>query len=384
MKRTMIFLLLFMKRLCKKPSFLIILLLMPTLVFGLRMVLSEDNETIYVALLCEDESENAKNVIEDLVNTKGAVYYYRSESVEDLRADVLTGHAECGFVFHEGLWEAMVREEAEGYITVYQNTKTTNADFIKEEIYADMYSYLSYDVLMYYLSDDEFEDGLTDEERTAYLSEKYRAYVTEGGVFTLSYLDGGNTVVRDMSDVAADNSFLMKPVRGTLSLFMLMAAMAGAVFWAIDEKEGVYKTLGYAERPYVNMAVIFIPAFLAGAAALISIYIGGVSEGLFREAAGAAVYCILLTGFANLIRSLTANAAFICSLLPTLTVVCLICCNIVVNAAKLLPGVTVIRLFLPANYYLEMTDSVSGCLVTAGLGFVLIGISVLIDRKKSC
>lgn len=382
MKRTLTFLLLFVKRLCKKPSFLIILLLMPALVLGLRIVLEEDDETIYVALLNESGNEKIDLVIAELVSADGSMCYYKADNEEDLRADVLTQYAECGFVFREGVWEALVNEEESGLITVYQNSKTTMSDLIKEKIFANIYSYLSYDLMLKYIEEQEPEDGLTDEEREKYLEERYKFYADEGGVFTISYTDGNNTIVKDVAEVAADNSFLMKPVKGALSLFMLMASLAGAVFWAIDEKDGVYKTLGYIERPYVNLTVILLPGLLAGAVALISVWLGGISKGVFVEIGRTLAYVILLTGFSNLIRSLTSNATLICSILPMLTVASLICCNIIINTASMVEGIEMVRVLLPPNYYLEM-NSLSDGLITAGLGFVLIAIGILIDRKKN-
>ena len=382
MKRTLTFLLLFMKRLCKKPSFLVILLLMPVLVLGFRLILSEDDETMYVALFNESGNKKIDTVIDELVAGESTMCFYEAESTEDLRAAVLTEHAECGFVFEEGLWEAMVKEEAEGLITVYQNTKTTNSDLIKERIFSQMYRYLSYDVMLNHMENSEFEDGLTTEAREAYLFEKYEQYITDGGVFTISYMEGDNTVVKDIEDAVADNSYLLKPVRGVLAVFMFMAAMAGAVFWAIDEKAGVYKTLGYTERPFVNMVVIFLPAFMSCMVALISVFIGGVAEGIFLEIVRILAYCIMLTGFANLIRACTSNATLICSLLPMLTVVSVICCHIIVNVVHYVPGVKYVRILLPPNYYLETSKGFAGCFITAGIGLVLICAGVLIDRKK--
>ncbi|MGN0165631.1 MAG: hypothetical protein ACI39R_05555 [Lachnospiraceae bacterium] len=382
MKRTVVFFLLFVKRLCKKPSFLIILLLMPAMVLGLRLVLEKDDETVYVALYSEDEKTN--QIVDELVNSEGAVAYYKAESARKLREDVLIKHAECGFVFSDGVWDAMIREEAEGMITIYQSTETTSSDLIKEEVFAEIYSFLSLDVLEYYLESREPEDGLTTGERHAYLEERYKIYLTEGGTFTISYPEGDETVVRDVSSVAADNSYLMKPVRGVLAVFVFMAAMAGAVFWAVDEKSGVYKTMGYSEKPFVNLSVVFIPTVFAGIIALISFFMAGVSQGFVNELFRMFVYCLLLTGYADIIRAFTSNAVTICALLPMMTVTSIVGCNIVVNIARYVAGVNYLRWFIPANYYLETAGNTAGCFITAGVGLVLIAAAVLIDRKKSC
>ena len=65
-----------------------------------------------------------------------------------------------------------------------------------------------------------------------------------------------------------------------------------------------------------------------------------------------------------------------------LTVASLICCNIIINTASMVEGIKYVRILLPPNYYLEMS-SLSDGLITAGLGFGLIAIGVLVDRKKN-
>ncbi len=382
MKRTLVFFLLFIKRLCKKPSFLIILFLMPVLVLALKNVIKKDDEAINVALYDEGGDARVERTIKNLVNSSGSIHFYEAESTERLKAEVLTQKAECGFVFKEGLWDALVAEDAEGLIILYQNMKTTSADFAKEKLYADIYTNLSYDVLLNYIEEQEPDDGLEAEERDAYLKERYLKYITEGGVFTLSYMNGDNTVVKDIEDVADDNSYLLKPVRGILAVFMLMAAMAGAVFWAVDYKEGVYKTLGYTERPFVNIAVIFLPVLLAGLAALMSLYIGGVAGDAAGELLGIFAYCVLLTGFANLIRSLTSNPTVICSLIPMLAVISLVCCDILIDASHIVSAVNAVRLFVPPQYYLETAAGQRSCLLTAGIGLALAASGVLIDRSR--
>ncbi|MBR6274739.1 MAG: hypothetical protein IKR27_07035, partial [Lachnospiraceae bacterium] len=121
-------------------------------------------------------------------------------------------------------------------------------------------------------------------------------------------------------------------------------------------------------------------------------YIGGIARGMengnavtgfFKELGGVFVYILLLTGLANLLRSLIANEALLCSLLPMLTVVSLLGCNIFFNAATKVKGVEELRYLLPPDYYLEKTGSAGGVLLILVITVVLLALGVLNDRRKS-
>ena len=385
------FFFLFSKRLLKKPSFAVILLMMPLLVFAFRMVIKEDSSSIHIALYSYDNDEIIKEAFDEMTEDKGQMGFYVAESEEELKRAVLTNEAECGFVVSEGFTEALLNERATEMITIYKNTKTTLDDLTKEMLFAQIFKRLAYDRMLKYIEDRGFYEYAGEDfdraEAEKMMREKYDAYMQDGGIFEIDDgTDDGAVKKSSSKEVSSGESYLLRPVRGILALFMMIAAMAGAVFRAIDEKQGVYKTLGYNERPFINLLTVFIPVLMAGTVALISLYLGGIGKngaaGFFRELLGIFAYSILLTGFANLLRSLIKNEAMLASILPMLTVVSLLGCNIFFNTAAMLNGIRQLRYFLPPNYFLEHCRSVSGAAFTLGIGLVLAAAGILKDRKS--
>lgn len=428
MKRTMTFFLLFIKRLCKKPAFVVILLIMPILVLAFCIILKDSDNTVRVALYNDGNDEEIDRVIEDILAKESVVGFYKSDSVSVLRADVLTNTAECGFVFSDGVWEALRNEDAEEMITIYQSTKSTMTDYMKEEVYSLMYRYLAIELLEDYLDEQEVQntankaevyadnkqvvDKVTDNkevtdketvdadnmasasegntlimpdeaERNEYLKEHYESYLSDGGVFEITYYDGDKSVTTEISAVAGNKDYLKKPIKGTLSIFMMIASLAGAVFWLTDEKNGVYKTLSFRERPYINLMVTFIPTMLSCIVAFACLYIGGIEEGFFTELVRMFSYSLLLTGMSNLLRIIIKNEVLLCSMLTMLIVVCLACCNIVLNLALYVPGIKLIRWLLAPNYYLDTMKNAKGILLTLAIGIILILIGIFADRKHN-
>ena len=396
MKRTCVFFGLFIKRLLKKPSFVLILLLMPLIVFAFRMILKQDSQTIDIALYTYDKSPEIRESIEELKNRKSTIGFYEAESEQEVREAVLTNRAECGFVFKKGYYNDLLAGDVEDKVTLYKNTKTTLDDLSKEIIFSEIFRRIGRVKVVNFLRDKNFyeDNGLNDgqKEIEEYLLAQYDSYINDGGAFKVVYAGNGEERETTIEEALNDNSYLMRPVRGVLAMFMMMAALSGAVFRAIDEKQGVYKTLGYTERPWINILTVFIPALLSGIAALVCLYIGGIARGMengnavtgfFKELGGVFVYILLLTGLANLLRSLIANEALLCSLLPMLTVVSLLGCNIFFNAATKVKGVEELRYLLPPDYYLEKTGSAGGVLLMLVITVVLLALGVLNDRRKS-
>lgn len=384
------FFFLFTKRLLKKPSFAVILLMMPVLVFAFKLVLKEDSSSIHIAIYSYDNNPLMEESIKVMTERKDQMSFYVAESEEELKRAVLTNEAECGFVVAEGFMDALIDEHAEEMITIYKNTKTTLDDLTKEMFFAAIFEKADYQRMLKHMKQKGFEELAGDdfdyEAANKFMRERYEQYLQDGGIFEVIYENNGKTKESSSEEVTSGEYYLMRPIRGILALFMMIAAMAGAVFRAIDEKQGVYKTLGYEERPYINLLTVFIPTLMAGIVAMASLYIGGTAEagasGFFTELAGLVAYIILLTGFANLLRCFIKNEAMLASILPMLTVVSLLGCNIFFNIASMVDGIRQLRYVLPPNYFLEHALSLSDQALTIGIGLVLIVLGIIKDRRN--
>ena len=381
MKRIFVFFGLYAKRLLKKPSFIIILMLMPAVVFILSNIINDTDDTISVGLYYDGESQEIKDSIEELITGDSAVEFIVAKSPEDIREAILRNEMECGFIFSGNIYENLVKEDADGGIILYESAKSTVTDYIKEKVFASIYRRLSFDRLVSYLDESEYI-RLDKEERDAYLRNRYESYVDEGGIFEVNYTDGDTMIHSNTAERVNDRSYLKRPIKGFLSIFVMVASLAGAVFFAIDEKAGIYGILSYIERPFVNLVTIFIPTFLACAAAYVCVLISGVGYGALTELANIVSYCLLLTGFVNLLRAVISNEVVLCSLLPMLTVVCIICCDIIVNTAFYFTPVEIVRYFLPPHYFVTVLKNAGGIYKTAGMGIILLAAGVLTDRKK--
>lgn len=382
MKRTITFFSLYSKRLFKKPAFVIILLLMPVLTIILSKIIDESDDTLRVGLVQLDDNPVIAEVIKELTSAEKIAQFYVAESEAELKEEILRDETECGFVFKEGAYESMLTEKNDPVITMYDSSKSTVTDYMKETVFASIFERLSRDRLVTYIDGKDYMKPVDKESRDEYMTERYNAYIEEGGVFEVYYTNGDERVQSDTTEVAGDKSYLKKPIYGFLAIFVMIAALSGAVFYAIDARDGIYKTLSYKERPYVNLVTVVIPTVLALVVSYICVLVCGIGDGALREGLKSISYGVILIGCANLLRSLIANEVILCSVLPMLTVVSFVCCNIIVNTAFYFQPIEYIRWFLPANYYLETVKSVSGIALTVAIGLVLTVLGIIIDKRK--
>ena len=100
MKRMGMWLLLMTKRLMKKPSFVIILVLLPVILIMYRFIIRQDSGSLRACLYVPEGSDSFTwAVAEGLVKDDSTAVFYLAPTEEDLYSDVIAGRAEAGYVF---------------------------------------------------------------------------------------------------------------------------------------------------------------------------------------------------------------------------------------------------------------------------------------------
>ena len=96
-KKLWIWYLLFTKRLLKKPSFWIVLLLAPLLTAGMTLIAWEDSHVLRIAVYAEESDDKlGEQIIDDLEQLDGVVRYEACSSEEELRDLVAYGKMDAG------------------------------------------------------------------------------------------------------------------------------------------------------------------------------------------------------------------------------------------------------------------------------------------------
>ena len=134
--------LIYIKRLCKMPAFVIALLLMPVIAYGIKNFTTLENKGITVGIYATGEV--GKAVCEDLLGKDYVVKFEKYDSIEKMKEDVEFKTIECGYVFEDAFEEGYKK----GDLPITEElSKTTFAIPVFPEIYEEERNYVIEKVL---------------------------------------------------------------------------------------------------------------------------------------------------------------------------------------------------------------------------------------------
>ncbi len=230
---------------------------------------------------------------------------------------------------------------------------------------------------------DRAEFGEGREEIEQMFTEAYHYADGQPSIFQFHYLDVHNN---DLTDEAVkddtDHNYLTKPIRGTVALFVLLSGLAGLVFWFQDEQEGRFRAFAYYRRPLLNLGSLMLPVGIGCVVAFVCLLFSGIGRNPLTEAAFMLLFCLLVTGFCNLLRLLVPSVNAVCAMIPILSIASYLCCPVILDLVPVVPAVGYIRPILIVDYYLEAflsADSVWRLLIAA---ILLLPATVLWDFRK--
>ncbi len=387
MRRMLVWILLMCKRLLRRPSFVLILCLLPVVLLAYRFILQEDSQTVRVALYVNGEDAFCEEVCKGLLEEVSFVGYYMVDSEEEAYGDVAATRAECAYIFEPGLLQDIMKLEYEGKVTAISSDNTQYKSLINESVYCMIYHCFADDVTTELLLDYEKEKLREDPDYPALgedgirelISERYSA--RQSSIFTYYYLDRNDTeglgFTTESSSV--ESNYLTKPIRGTIALFILLAGLAGLVFWFQDDGEGRFNAFPYYKRPLLFVGSMFLPAMLAGIMGYLCLFVSGVGQRPFKELGMMLAYVVLTTGFCNLLRLLVPSANAACAMIPILTLASYICAPVLMDMIAYIPAIRYVRSVLVVDYYLQAALSPAMILRFVLAAVILLPITVLLD-----
>ena len=143
MKKVMIWFLLSCKRYVRKPSFLVILLLLPLGILAADKSQGHKDPEIKIAVSVQggDENELGARLAQSLVERRlgedaGMFRFYECRDEEQVKDEVASRRAECGYVITQGLREKLDSGQYRRSILVYSAPSTVTASLSTETVVA--------------------------------------------------------------------------------------------------------------------------------------------------------------------------------------------------------------------------------------------------------
>ena len=332
--------LLMQKRLLSRPSFLVVLLLLPLLVGVIRLGTTGESGIVTVAVYT-GASDLGREVRQKLKTYGGALRYLDTESEEAARQAVISYRADMAWSLPQDLEEELYAFASDGFvdpvIDVYAREDTVALHFAMEILEGTLYPYIAYDVYREKVLEDLGLSGYTEKD----LRETYERARMEGTLFRSMTPDHMET---------KETGILLAPLRGMAALWLMICTVAAQLYAMEDEKKKLFA--GKAKARAFSYKILY--QIVYGLDGLLIFWATLLISGLWTRTGRELLCGFLLTGcgliFANLLRLLCGNReAVFCGAAVLLFFAMLILCPVFLS----LSGMEPVQVLLPPYHYLR-------------------------------
>ena len=314
------------KRLYKKPTFVIILILIPALVLGYGMVASEDSGMVTIALAQEDNQDAmASDVVTELMESSQLIRFIFCESPENAEESVRTGQADAAWIFAADMEEKVydflaTRSKRDAFVRVLERESTVPVMLAREKLSGAVYACCSEALYLSYIRENVPEMAeISDEMLLSYFHE----VTSDKDLFEFSYIDSEKS-----TEAAESASYLMTPVRGMLAVVIVLCGLATAMYYIQDDRAGTFAWAAENKRPLVELGCQMISVLNVSAVVLISLAVIGQTVGIGRELLVLLLYALSVAVFSMTLRRMLGSLRGLGTLLPLLIVVMLVVCPV--------------------------------------------------------
>lgn len=365
MKKVIIWFLLSCKRYIKRPSFLVILLLLPMGVLAAEKSRGSKVQEIRIAIAVQDEGENVlgAQLMERLVNRKrgedaGMFRFYACQDEEQVKDEVASRRAECGYVVYGGLKDKLDAGKYRRSMGVYSAPSTVAAPLSTETVFAALMEIYDRELLVDYVGTSEvFEvlgaPGSREREQAAAQSGKlYDHRLTDGSTFRFDYSFLGQDG-KELKQAEALSGPVF-PIRGLVAVYVYITGLYGAVVLCGDEKRGLFLPLSYGYRLPCRLASIAAPVAMASISGFLALWAGGSLGAPLKEIGAMAAYCAGVTAISWLLKLICPRPQALCCVIPFFVIGSLLFCPVFIDAGRYLAVFDQIGRLFPPWYYLNL------------------------------
>lgn len=283
----------------------------------------------------------------------GMFVFYACDSVEQVKDEVASRRAECGYAITSDLGERMAENDYKRSIRVYSAPTTVTAQLSQEVVFAELAALYDRELFLEYVEQGAAFDFAGEPESAARqdlaarAGERYDAWFGDGSTFQFVY----EVVETTDGEMADDPSGMSFPIRGLAALLVYLTGIYSAAMGAADQKRGLFLPVSWKNRTLCRIASLGAPVALAACSALGAILAGGSWGHTGRELAAMVLYTGAVLIFSWLLCLICREPGRICMLLPFFLMGSLIFCPIFLDAGRFLPEAEWIgKLFLPWYY----------------------------------
>ena len=342
------------KRHVCRLSFFMILLLFPLGTFLLRNLQKDGESSIRIAVCAEPDAKRAgkgqKQTLEQEVvlaltegQTDGLFQFYQCDSEEEVKDEVASKRAECGYVILAGLRERMDQKDFKRSIKVYSAPSTVAARLASETVFAAVIKLYDRELFCQYMEEKTGEEI----QASGVIYDKWKE---NGSTFDFTYELTNGQGAKQEEPVELS----VFPVRGVVAIYVLVIGLYGGAIGLADKKKGVFLKVPYGSRILCTLAGQAAPVCLGAVSGFAALWTGGCMGSWIYELAALFGYGMAVILFSWILSQICRREETVCCLIPFFLVGSLIFCPVFLDIRKYVPEFGIVeRLFLP-GYYIRL------------------------------
>lgn len=367
------------KRLLHQWGFVILLCAIPIIVFATNTAMLQESGVLRIALCNEAGDELAEKVVKKLLEEDSVILFSRVENPEVAKKGVEKHIYDSAWIFPEDFSEKLDGfvggRTKKPFVQVFEREDNISLRISKEKLFGAIYSEVSYSTFKNFVySELVTENDISEAE----LRTRYDEMPRGRDIIQIEKLNNEKKSVGDVN-------YLNSPIRGILSLIVVLCALTAAMYFLKDQAEGKFDWMPYKKRIIPALASCFSAALLSSVAVFLAIQFSGISTGFCNEIIPTVLFVVGTAGFCVILCTLVRSPGKLGALVPGILIVMLVLSPIFFNLKVLRP----IRLMLPTYYYLKAVYNPKYCyyfimyiIAVYGSAFILNMIFSNIKNKK--
>lgn len=341
-RKLLLWFLMLSKRLYKKPTFLVLIFLIPVLVFGYIAISGGESGVMTVGMVAQQKDDPmTQRIFEDLRKDQHLISFQVYESEKEARTQLESGKLDAVWIFPGDLAEKIEAfnqkpTTSNSFITVLEREANVALVLTREKLSGAIYPYLAQRVYVSFMRELAPElDHLSDDELLAY----YHGTNLEMELFAFA----GSEAQKQ------ETSYLLSPLRGLLGVLILLCSLATAMYYIRDDKQGTFAWVSQQWRFLPELGCHLASSLHVSAVCLVCLVISGLSGNIWTELAVLLLYSLCCSTLAMTLRQLFGSLRSLGTMLPLIIVISLIICPVFFD----LGIIRDLQYIFPPTYYIN-------------------------------
>lgn len=323
------------KRLYKRISFIIIMILVPLSAAAVSFASGQSHGLVSVALVGGD---GVAEQIKAELTEQNSLIRFEKMSYDDAKKALATSRVDAVWVFYDDTEERISRFAKNGpdsgeVATVMVREQTTLMRLTNEKLSGAIFKQVAKQKYLDFAKS-TLDGQYTDSE----LMEFYDSTAFSGNLF--------KTV--SVSKKQTDTSYLVSPLRGLLSVLCVVSGLAACIYVLKDRQVGTFSRLTKDKRFFAETASIFIAVASTAAVAVVSLAAAGSFSNILYELLTAAVSTLAVTSFCAAALNVLPTLSRLGAAIPLIVIASLTAAPVFIT----LSFTKIASLLLPTTYYL--------------------------------